>query len=382
MRDDPRADRLRVTVRRGRSEGVAFRHWTRASIERRIDAAAGSFQLSAVPGGDTLVPIRDGDEVEIAFDGYTILNGIVDGFEASAGPEGMELRIAGRDRAAQLVDCSPADLPTDRYGRTLAQIAAELAEPLGIELDVATGAGGGPAEYLAEPFLRFSFQPGEPSWAALERACRARGVLAYSNNQGALRIARPGVVSAAVTLRQGDLTGDPGNVRAITIRSSAAERFSLVVVEGQAFSTDELDSELDAFVEGRATDEAVGRYRPLVVVAEGPVSFSDAQDRAAWETTVRAARSGFLEVEVADWLRAEGLPPWREGELVPVIAPRLDVDETLLIERVNFSMSDAGIATTLRLVRPGAYLPKPTLPEQEDPVLEMAINPEGPEGDS
>ncbi len=118
---------------------------------------------------------------------------------------------------------------------------------------------------------------------------------------------------------------------------------------------------------GRMADAEITRYRPLVIVSESEASAQTPAMRAAWEATVRAARSVKLNVTVQGW--RQNLPGQEEGKLwvpnqiVQVISPTLDIDEWLLIVSCQYELSDSGTTCQLTLSRPDAYKLLPEIPK-------------------
>ena len=84
------------------------------------------------------------------------------------------------------------------------------------------------------------------------------------------------------------------------------------------------------------------------------MGITGARRRAAWEATVRAAKSTSISAEVAEW-RSDVGKLWTPNTIVRLKCPSLRVDRELLITEVNFEMSDSGRTTSLTLKRPDAF---------------------------
>lgn len=336
--------------------GRSYTGWVEAEITRPFDALSGAFSLKAVPTLMAPWPIAPGAEIIVEIAGERLITGYVDQLRASQARSGSSIEVAGRDRTADLNDASAVHKPGQWKGLTLYEIARELAKPFGVEVefeDVSFTVNPG------APFQTFVLEQGETAGSALERACRLRGVLARTDGRGVLLIsdlaARP---RADVELVEGD------NIVSIDIAYSYVERFASYIIRGQNQGSDAASGAAVAAIEGRALDAQVPRYRPLLVIAEGPLTPEAAQMRAEWEATVRAARSATIEITVRGWRQRDGGRAWREGELVRVRYPSLAIDNELLIAEVGYKRSRSGGTTAeLSLVRKDAYQRKPEVPK-------------------
>lgn len=353
MADRPievRGDELELLV-----GGRAFSGWESMSVARALDAVAARFSM-VVSDRDPF-PIRPGEECTVRVAGVTLVTGFVDALEFEGGPNGRRLTVSGRDRTGDLVDCSELSEPGEWSDIGLQELAQAIADPFGVEVRALF------TEEL-DPFFLFRRQPGETAWSAIERACRLRGVLAFSAGDGALLLDRPASSSSSVPLIEG---GESGNVEEWRIEVDHTNRFRTYFVQGQTRGSDEFSGELAAEVEGQAEDPGIERFRPLLVLAEGAITFEDAQDRAAWEATVRAARSSRLEVLVQGWRQTPGTGPvWSVNTLVPVSIPSAGLKRSLLVDSVTFTRTKDTTSTRLGLTRPDAYRPSPVVEDFDD----------------
>lgn len=347
---------LEVTVR-----GRVYTAWTSVSISRSMEAVAGSFQVTAKAKPWFIPP---GAPVRLRVEGADLIQGYVDSHESSSDRPGA-LVVSGRDKTADLIDCSAMNDPSEWRGLQLHEIAAEIADPFGIEVALETEPG--PA------FPVFRLQPGEKAWGAIERACRLRGVLAYTRGDGILLLtAAHDRDHASVPLFEGR------NIESFRYLSSLADRFSAYVVRGQGFGSDEDFGDVVAGVQGDANDAGVTRYRPLAQIAEGAVTGASAQRRAQWEAAVRAARSAGLSVLVMGWRETPGGPLWRVNSLVQVEIPSIRVAGTFRIAATRMTFDErAGTRCDLSLARPDAFHAEPLLTEGENPFAALVAADQG-----
>jgi prophage tail gpP-like protein len=326
--------------------------WEAVEVALSLEAASGTFQVKA--SGAVPSPLRVGEEVEVRVGGELLVRGHVDELEARGDARSRSLSASGRDRSADLVDCSDLSEPGEWLDVDLQRLVELLAEPFGVEVRSLL-------EEEVEPFSRFARQPGETAWSAVERACRLRGVLVHASGDGGLVLERPGKNLADVAIIEGR------NVLAWSVRESGRQRFQRYVVRSQVQGADDFYGEQAALVEATAEDPGVERFRPLLVLAEGALAFEGAQDRARWEASVRAARAAVVTVTVRGWRQKPGGRLWRLNELSHVVLSGAALDQTLLVSELRLTRDrEQGSLSELSLIRADAFDPKPEVDPDED----------------
>lgn len=324
--------------------GRLFEGWTGCEVDRGIDVVSGAFSLTASDRDPTRLDekrdIATGQTCEILIGGEVVISGHIDAVEPWFSATDHSMTISGRGRAADLVDSSAVHRPGSWAGRTIAQIAAELAKPFGIKVTAKTPVGAA--------FARFALQPGESVIDALARAAAFRGVLLVETPAGDLEIVTPGAARASFALVQGL------NILAGRGRHDAADRFSRYIVKGQSAGDDHLNGAAAAGVRGEATDPAVTRYRPLIVMADDQATTGSLKTRAAWEATVRAGKSQSAELDMEGWRDPAGAV-WSPNLVVPIDAPWLDIQADMLISRVRYSLREDGAVTVLTITPREAF---------------------------
>ena len=348
-----------ITVEVG---GRSLVGWETVKVSQSIEAISGAFSLTVshrlpwpiIPGQSVVV--RVGDE--------RLIDGFVDDLSAKTSSTSRTLRVSGRDKTQDLIDCSATLEPSEFNDLPLVELVAQIAAPFGIEVEDALQ-NTGPNAAL---FERFSIQPGETAFSAIERACRARAVLSFTTGNGKVTLANPSTRFADVPL----LEGVRGNVKSSTINVRRRQRFSAYTVKSQRRGSDDGWGETVAEIEGFATDPEITRFRPLLVLAEGSLTFESAQDRAQWEATVRASRASTIDVDVQGWLQSgKGSRLWSINEKVKVRIPSQQVDTLLLIRSLQFQRSGAGTVTKIGLTRTDAYTPQPEIPTEDEPFRDL-----------
>lgn len=325
--------------------GRTYAGWEDVAVRRSIEQASGGFELTVSnrwPGQGQPWRIREGDACTLAIGDDVLITGYVDEVESTMDERAHGVRVSGRDRASDLIDCSAIHKPDQWSGITLDRLAAILAAPFGVSVSLETDVGA--------PIPTAKLQQGETAWEAIERFARMRALLAISDGRGGLVLTRAGKGPSAT-----DAIVEGRNVKGLSLRASAAERFSEYVVKGQRSAAADEDDDAARRVSGRVVDRGVSRYRPMLVLAEGQSDGASAADRAAWEASVRAGRATRGTARLAGWRQSDG-SLWPLNGLVKVTSPQLDLDDELLIaEVVNQINVHEGSITELSLARADAY---------------------------
>ena len=329
-------------------DGRAYLGWTEIAIDRGIDTLVGSFDLALTAKERTGAadwPLLAGRACEIRLatgsgSGETLITGWIDRVERSLDAEDRSIRVSGRDKAADLVDCSATNVPGSWRNQTLATIAEEIAAPFGVTLDVSGDTG--------KPLTRFALQQGETAFAALERIARYRGLILFSLGDGRVRLGNPDSGLRAGRLAEG------ANLKSIETFHDVSERYSAYIVKGQASGDDRRNGKAVAQVTGGAADAAIERYRPLLVVGEEQSDAASLKQRADWERTTRKARSLGISATVPGWF-ADGGIVWQPGARTVCDSPSCAVAGEWLIERVRLLRGNEGTTSELTLVPPDAW---------------------------
>jgi prophage tail gpP-like protein len=328
--------------------GARYGGWTRVEIRSGIEQISSTFSLGLTERWSDRAeawPIRQGDACTVAAGGEILITGYVDDVLPSFDNDNHGITVVGRDKTGDLVDCSAIAESGEFHGRDLLQIAEALVKPFKIKVSAETDLGA--------PLKRFSIQEGETVFEALERAARMRGVLLISDGLGNLVITRAGSGRVGTGLVQGD------NILSGRATYSLRERYKNYICKGQAAGFDTSTPEQNSGPRGEAADKNVGRYRPLLIVAEDLADSAGLKERALWEAAVRMGRSARPEITVQGWSHPAGL--WRPNRLVPVRCPYLKLDRDLLIVGVISIKDEDGTKAVLELCRPEGFalLPVP-----------------------
>lgn len=321
--------------------------WERASVTRSIETATGSFNLEVSQNYPW--PLKPGDLVQVSQGATKLLVGYAEKISIGWAKQSHTVSIAGRDKTGDLVDCSTVLTVTEWKKSTMKKIVGDIVAPFGISTTFGAGSD-------LEVLDKFTIQPSETAFEAINRMCKLRGFLAFSNASGGLVIDRPATSTAPSKLVQGK------NVLSVDMDFDSSKRFSRYIVDGQSFGSSDFNGEEVTEPQAEATDRGVSRYRPLKIIAEGNTTTATALERAKWEGTTRAAQALRASVTVQGFF-ANG-KPWEVNQVVNCEIPIVGLVGDMLVVGTQMSYSEAGSITTLTLARADAYLPVPSVSDE------------------
>lgn len=342
--------------------GVVHRGWRSMKATLSLDAPSAKFTLELAERwsddpAEAPRTVKPGAACQLRLDGDVVVDGHIDAVEVQYDDRSHVLTVVARDKLGDLVDCAAVlDGPHEFAGLRLHEIAARIAAPFGVTVQAEVDPG--------PLFPRFAVQPGETAWEAIERAAKARGILLAGSGAGVLRLTRATEAQPAA---------GPIELGVNVLRCNGgfdhSGRHSLVCVRGQAEGggtaagvhdpagapAPGASGLLAARSQARQVDEAIGRYRPRVVVAETAGAAQSFADRAAWEVRAAAGRSVRVQYTLPGWRGASGAL-WRTMTLARVKDRFLGVDADLLISGVVFSLTpQGGSLTEVEVTLPDAY---------------------------
>lgn len=325
--------------------------WKSVSVELAVENLSGSFNLSLTDkwvGQANAVVIKPGDACTVRIDGQVVITGYVDIVNLALDAGNHTIQIVGRDKTADLIDCSVI-VGTGQYKNLeLSQIVTRICQPFGIDVSSEVDTG--------EIFKTFNIEQGSTAYECIQKLCNARQCLAISDGEGGVLITRAGSKTSDSSVIEGS------NMLRGTVSYDNSLRFDQYIVKGQQQGSDELSVNSIAGNQARVTDNGVVRYRPLVIIADGQASAQDCADRASWERSTRKGRSRRFAVTVIGWTQENG-SLWELNTLVFLNSTSLGVYDQLLIAGITYSLDDSnGQVTVLTLTPADAYLTFQTEP--------------------
>lgn len=323
--------------------------WTSIGIKRSLESIADSFELALTDrwhGQTQRRRIRAGDECTLSIDGELIITGYVDDVIPEYDARQYSITVAGRSKAADLVDCSYQG-STVYKGKTFTDAAVHICARFGIGIDVDVPVGAA----FTQPH---KIEPGETAFELLDRLARYRAVRLVSQPNGDLLITRAGLVRTTTPLQLG------GNVLSASGSFSLRDRFGEYNVLGQQSGDDTLNGEVAAGSHGQADDTQIKRYRPTVIQADS-INNAECDTQAHWHRNAQYGRSQAIVYTVQGWTHAAGL--WQPNRLVPVRDEFMHINGDRLVSAVQYILDENGQRCEIQVMPAEAFdlveLPEP-----------------------
>ncbi|HVE20658.1 MAG TPA: contractile injection system protein, VgrG/Pvc8 family [Acidocella sp.] len=336
--------------------GQNYSGWTAVSWGRGLDRCVSDFDLEVTERWpDSTRPILPLAPATISVGGEQVFAGYVDSYLPSLQADEHSVRITGRGKTQDLVDCSPNVAAGQFSGYTVAAVARALCQMFGIGCDVQTD--------LANVVIPdVTIQPAESAFNFLDRLCVVAGVIAIDDANGNLLLVTAGTTKSSTVLMQGV------NLKAVSAEITSTDRFSEYIVKGQAGLSAQLGASGQTTPAGAqvqtaqvasVTDSSVTRFRPKVFMAESATGQASLLTQAQWHLNYALGRSTKATATVVGWRQDDGTF-WAPNLMVTIIAPVIGVNEDLLIYSVLFRLTaNGGHETVLTLTPVQAAQPNP-----------------------
>ena len=337
-----------------RVNGQEWGGWTSVRIAAGIERIARDFTVEITrswPGDNDQAArsnrIKNGDLVEVLIGTDKVMTGYIEATPVRYDARSISVGISGRSKTADLIDC--AATPSQYAGRTLSQVAAELAKPFNIRVVDAGGASGALQGIQADH--------GETVMDVLNKMLGLQQALAYDNAQGDLVIGGIGSQQAHPALVLGE------NILSCDTEKSIRDRFSDYQVSGQRKGNDDDFGEATTTaIRAKTIDGGLKRYRPMLIRQTGNATTATCSERAEFEMRQRAARTDEATYTVQGWRQGDG-SLWRPNQQVIVFDPILGFsNRQLIIAEVTYQQDENGTVTEIRVGPADAYLPEPEKP--------------------
>ena len=360
-------------------DGILFEEWTSAEVSRDMKDMAGAFSFTLRDDTRSIAALafatmsaayrtRPGAKAEVFVDGQLELVGWVDKVSPEIDEGSAQVTIEGRDKTGDLVDSAAlVDGAPEFKNVKLEDAATRVAAPFGLSVrsEIDTG----------EPFARYSLDLGETAFSAIEKGARSRHAHVLSDGIGGVVITRTGKTRAPADLKL------PGNVLSSSGSFDHKGRHSETIVRGQGEfagkdrtaqplidpagtpvapgarepgdgSATEKERKGTAAT-GRAKDDEITRYRPIVHLARSKAAATPAQDEADWR--MRTARGESEELSYTVKGHSANGRRWRVNELALVDDAFQGINRDMLISKVVFSEDAESRKTALTVTSPEAF---------------------------
>jgi len=336
--------------------------WNSVRVTRGIERCPSDFDVELTelyPGEVQGVVIKPGDYCQVLLGADLVITGYVDRYVPRISAGAHSIRVMGRSKCADLVDCD-AEWPGGQIsGSSVLEIAKKLALPYGVStnggasypLTVSCGVAD-----IGPQIPLFNLSLGEKAMDIIERICRFAALLSYDDTAGNLVLVRVGTVTAASGFTEGV------NVQEASMEYSMDGLYSEVLAYIQSLDTFSDISDIGNLL-ATVPDPNVSRHRRKVVVAEtGDSNFDVVKRRATWEVARRSGRSRRLALTTDGWRDLAGVL-YTPNTLVPVDFPSLKLaPASWLISEVTYKRGgESGTTCDLVIGPPDSFLPEPTL---------------------
>ncbi|MDC9598721.1 phage baseplate assembly protein [Xenorhabdus anantnagensis] len=329
--------------------------WDSIRVTRGIERLPSDFELMLMdyyPGSNEKQLVEAGQPCEVLLGDDPVITGYIDIWNSSINKSTHQIRVTGRSKCQDLVDCSAKWPQNVISSATALQISQKLAQGYGIGVtsDVTD----------MQPVPQFTLNWGESSQEIIDRITRWSAMLYYDTPDGDLLLTRVSDNVAASGVEQGK------NVEMADYQSSMNERFSEYsglsmnvsglseLSQGQGYKVVEIASAKDPEAEKM-------RYRNYVTIIESTLHSHQRQQEAVdWEMNRRYGRSKVLKVLVDSWRDISGAL-WQPNTLIPIHLPvfGLESEQWLLSEVSYVRNKDDGTRAELTLMPPAAFTVQP-----------------------
>lgn len=336
--------------------------WQRVSVTRPLAAIPASFSIEATERYPNAadIDLKPGQPCTVRIGSDLVLTGYVDRYASSISAAQHTIKIDGRSKSADLVDCSAivektsaGSTPTQGLqvlnGSTL-DIVRKLAAPYGVTVQSTAGDG------ILVP--QFNINLGETVWEIIDRITRYSEMVVYDLPDGSIMLAKVGTESMASGFKIGV------NVETADVMFSMDQRYS--EYEGHLISMMSLGTDAGANSPGVGEivrDTEVPRFRKLFIISEQFVMGQPlAGKRAIWEKNRRWGQSFNFTVTCDAWRDSAG-KLWSPNYLASIDAPHLKLaHRDWLIGTVTYLRDEGGQHARLSLWPPEAFSVEPTSP--------------------
>lgn len=358
----PSADEVRVLLTQ---DGLSLTGWKSVRITRSIEFGTSSFDLACSADANTLKLVsKEGAPIKVSIGDDVVLTGYVETIESIMTPRTHDIRISGRGKLADLIDCSCRIDKINAHTKLL-DLCTTIAQPYSVTVAIADDATRKMLDQL--PVLpRQLVSITETAWEVIERYARYCGVLVYEGAAGELVIATAGTEKGDSGVALGE------NIEAIICTKTTLGTFSTFNAVLSAYSMGADDEGIENLQAVTVVAKSTtGRLRPTYFVSEQ--SATDRQfveKRVNWMASRSYGRSRRVRVMVDNWRDADGVP-WTPNINYPVSAPAVGVPDgtMLLLAEVSYIRNENGTHAELVFGPRQGFIPEPvaldTLPMDE-----------------
>jgi prophage tail gpP-like protein len=341
--------------------------WSSVRVTRGVERLVSDFEVGLTeryPGTGPIL-ITPGDICQILLGNDHVITGYIDDYAPQIDANNHTIRVSGRSKTQDLVDCSAVWPGSQLVHGTVLSIAQTLAARFGISV-TSIAADVGPL--VPQTILNW----GDTPFDILEPLARLRALLMYDDPQGNL------VFADANSILAGSGFAEGVNIEAASVNYSMRDRYSTYRVYRVKMSAFK-DSGDEAAFAAEFKDPTVPRYRPKFIIAETNDGGNDvALKRAQWSLARGVGRSAAVHLVTDSWRDADGTL-WTPNTLANVEIPSLKLGPvTWLISEVTYIRDAQGTHAHIVMMHPDAFKPQPInyqpIPQGLQKAIEQATS--------
>jgi prophage tail gpP-like protein len=344
---------MKVAVRvKGSAE--VYLGWTEAEITRSLDDASSSFTLSTV---HVDVNLAAGDLVEILYGNLLVMTGLIDSVRESYSATEHQFQISGRSLTKDLIDCSAK--PKTFNNTSLSSIVNDLIKDYSVSVSLDPTVSN-----VIIPNFVVANQGSETVIEAIIRLANSQKLIVTDDQKG--RLVLTNVTSTKSDFYVLNAKNDlKSNVISGTHSDDETNRFKTVTLRSQIKGTDEKFGKNAQEISKTATDNTVKRNRLLIIDSEKPLNAQEAQELVDWQLAANSGKSIEVNYEVFGWTQNNKL--WDINTLIQITDDFFNLNCIVLVNKVEFKISESGTTCNLTLHPRSAYVPNPFI--KQDSVL-------------
>ena len=334
-------------------DGHIHDQWESYRIDSHLLIPADDWELRVSSVDDVGKPIalpvfvQEGADVKLFVGDDLALSGLIDTIVEDDDKWQDNIVLSGRDYASRLLDCSAPIL--DMQQATLEQVIRKAVGVLGITQ----------VRYQATPSnprQKVHTEPGQSIWEWLRAACEANHVWPWFAPDGTLIIGQPDYTTSPVADLITNISGEGNNIKSTMSTRSIVDRYSEVIVFGQAAGIGSKGSNVKA----TSYDTGVKIYRPKIIIDGNCETLALAQARDSKEIADGRLAGRHLTIKVAGHriFNGSGIGRlWEPGMRVNLSLEHRGVFGIYYLIGRTFTRSRrTGTETILKFVEDGAWM--------------------------
>lgn len=299
------------------TDGEKYQGWENVSVTKSMDSMADTFSMSIADQGNDVI-LQDDIPLRIIVDNKTFFTGYLNDIVLTISDKKNPLRLNGRSKSADLIDCNIAEIK--QYNKlTPIQIITDLINPFGITVSTSL---------TLTALDVFNTQVGETYFSAINRLCKQTNILPISDENGNIQLVKNQDNITDTTLRDSDF-------KSITYPRKLSNRFSEYTYKKESVVTDVTD--------GKIKDDSVQRFRPFVGInTEDKTNV----DLAKWKKNNNQTKAVQLTGVVVGW-------DLKINTIVKIETSF--VNNSFLIKDITYSKGDNGTISNVTFVSKDLY---------------------------